>query len=93
MHPEGVIAEWLPSKVGVVGEGTHAEVRTVPVGTYTLAIVFHLEGYSGLSISLDTLASIYAGEVTHWNDSAIAQSNAHIALPPIPITYVCLERV
>lgn len=51
---------------------------------------FHVEGIEGGSISLDgpTLADIYLGKITSWNDDAIAKLNPDMDLPDTQITPV-----
>ncbi|MDI7776096.1 phosphate ABC transporter substrate-binding protein PstS [Asticcacaulis sp. EMRT-3] len=41
-----------------------------------------------LKLSGQTLADIYQGKITKWNDPAIARFNAGLALPNLPITVV-----
>ncbi len=52
--------------------------------------VINLEGVSAGALKLDgaTLANIYLGKVTKWNDPAIAQLNKGVKLPDQAITVV-----
>lgn len=66
------------------------DVLVVPVAASALAIVFHLPEHAGgpLRLSRETIARIYLGEITRWDDPAIVRDNPGAALPPRPITPV-----
>jgi len=51
---------------------------------------FHVEGIEGDSLNLDgpTLADIYQGKITKWDDEAIAKLNPDLDLPDTQITPV-----
>ncbi|WP_110654964.1 phosphate ABC transporter substrate-binding protein PstS [Salinicola halimionae] len=51
---------------------------------------FHVEGIEGGSLNLDgpTLADIYQGKITSWDDEAIAKLNPDMDLPETQITPV-----
>ena len=59
-----------------------------PVWISPIAIIFNLEGISSLNMKADTIAKIFAGEITMWNDAAIAADNPGVALPELAITAV-----
>lgn len=64
---------------------------TLHVPTVLGAVVptYNLSGVSAqLRFSPDTLAGIYLGKITNWNDSAIAADNPGVALPKRKITVV-----
>ncbi len=50
-----------------------------------------LAGKDPLILSLQTVAEIYLGHISHWNDAAIAEMNPHLrdVLPMQPIMVVC----
>lgn len=52
--------------------------------------VIHLQGIKPGQLKLDgrTLAAIYLGQTTHWNDRAIQKLNPTLELPDEPITVV-----
>lgn len=52
--------------------------------------VFNLPGIAAGTLTLDgpTIAKIFLGAITRWNDPAIVNLNPHLALPPAPITVV-----
>ncbi|KAA0916483.1 phosphate ABC transporter substrate-binding protein PstS [Dietzia sp. ANT_WB102] len=52
-----------------------------------IAIAYNLDGVD-VSLSADTLAKIFSGEITTWNDTAIAAENQGTELPDQPITVI-----
>lgn len=64
----------------------------VPVYVSPIAIIFNLKGVSdaGKHINLDasTIAKIFDGKITSWDDDAIKQQNPDLKLPDVPITVV-----
>jgi len=59
---------------------------TLPITAGGVAIVYNLRDISDLSLSATTLAGIFQGEITTWNDPAIAADNPDAALPSTPIS-------
>jgi phosphate transport system substrate-binding protein len=53
-----------------------------------IAVVYNLQGMDNLQFSPDTLAKIFSGAITTWNDPAIAQDNPGKNLPSDKITPV-----
>ena len=64
----------------------------VPVYISPIAVVFNLKGVSdaGKHINMDaaTIAKIFDGKITKWNDPAIADQNKDLTLPDTAITVV-----
>lgn len=64
----------------------------VPVYISPLAIVFNLQGVSdaGKHINMDaaTIAKVFDGRITRWNDAALTAQNPGLSLPDLPITVV-----
>jgi phosphate transport system substrate-binding protein len=64
----------------------------IPVYISPIAIVFNLKGISGqgkhLNLDGPTIAKIFDGKITKWNDPAIASQNADVQLPDTAITVV-----
>jgi phosphate transport system substrate-binding protein len=54
---------------------------TIPITTGGVAIVYNLKGVTGLKLSATTLAGIFQGTITKWNDPAIAADNSGATLP------------
>lgn len=77
--------EWESSKEICGPEGAFH----VPSYISPVAVAFNVEGIDDtLNLDADTIASIFAGEVTSWDDEAIAEHNPDIELPSTPITVV-----
>ena len=53
-----------------------------------VAIAYNLEGVEDLNLSVDTVAKIFKGEITKWNDEAIAAENEGVELPDTDISVV-----
>ena len=64
----------------------------VPVYVSPIAVVFNLKGVSdeGKHINMDaqTIAKIFDGKITKWNDEAIKSQNSNLDLPDTAITVV-----
>ena len=64
----------------------------IPVYISPIAVIFNLKGISdaGKHINLDaaTIAKIFDGKITKWNDPAIADQNKDLSLPDTAITVV-----
>lgn len=73
----------------VCTEGTAFDV---PVYISPIAVAFNLKGVSdaGKHINMDaaTIAKIFDGKITKWNDPAIADQNKDLKLPDTAITVV-----
>jgi phosphate transport system substrate-binding protein len=53
-----------------------------------IAVIHNLEGVDELQLSGETLAGIFAGDITEWDDPAIAEDNPDAELPSARITPV-----
>ncbi|TQL47023.1 phosphate ABC transporter substrate-binding protein (PhoT family) [Homoserinimonas aerilata] len=60
----------------------------IPAYISPIAIIFNLEGVDSLQLDAATIAKIFKGEITTWNDAAIADQNASATLPDTAITAV-----
>jgi len=60
----------------------------VPNYISPIAVVYNLQGVNNLRLSPDTLAKIFSGKITKWNDSAIKADNPGAKLPAQRITPV-----
>ena len=63
-------------------------VIQVPGYVSPIAVVFNLEGVDTLNLSAETIANIFNGSITTWNDDAIAADNPDVELPDTTITPV-----
>lgn len=57
----------------------------LPMVTGPIAIAYRLQGVSVLTLDAATAARIFSGEITTWNDPAIAALNTGVTLPATPI--------
>ena len=57
-----------------------------PVQIGPIAIAYNLSGVTGLKLDAPTLAKIFQGQITTWNDPAIKALNSGANLPSTPIT-------
>jgi phosphate transport system substrate-binding protein len=60
----------------------------VPVYVSPIAVIYNLDGVDKLNLTPATLADIFAGKITKWNDQAIAADNPDATLPDTDITPV-----
>lgn len=60
----------------------------VPVYVSPIALVYNLSSVPKLNLSPATVAQIFAGKITKWNDQAIAGDNPGATLPSTTITPV-----
>nr|NLD39899.1 phosphate ABC transporter substrate-binding protein PstS [Actinomycetales bacterium] len=62
-----------------------SEVIELPLYLSPIAVGFNLSGIDSVNLSPDTLAGIFTGEITNWNDPAIAADNEDLELPDLQI--------
>ena len=60
----------------------------LPLYISPIAVIFNLEGIESLNMDADTIAGIFAGTITTWNDPKIAEQNEGVELPATAITAV-----
>src|SRR5699024_6761467 len=60
----------------------------VPSYISPVAVAFNLEGVDTVNMDAETIAKVFAGEITEWNDEEIAEQNEGTELPDTPITVV-----
>lgn len=58
-----------------------AAVLSIPMILGSVAIIYNLSGTQSLNLDGPTLANIYLGNITKWNDPAIKQLNPGVTLP------------
>jgi phosphate transport system substrate-binding protein len=64
------------------------EIVELPLYVSPIAIIFNLEGIDSINLDAATVANIFNGTITNWNDPAIADQNADIELPDLAISPV-----
>lgn len=62
------------------------EAWHLPMAAGPIAVVYNVDGVSDLTLSSETLAGIFAGDITKWNDPAIKKDNPGAALPGADIS-------
>lgn len=60
----------------------------VPVYVSPIAVIYNVQGVDKLQLSPQTVAQIFAGKITSWNDAAIKAENPGATLPSTTITPV-----
>ncbi|MBO3740570.1 phosphate ABC transporter substrate-binding protein PstS [Actinoplanes flavus] len=60
----------------------------LPMVIGPIAVVYNVEGVDGLQLSSATIAKIFGGKITKWNDAAIAAENTGAKLPDAKIETV-----
>ncbi|HEY2793528.1 MAG TPA: phosphate ABC transporter substrate-binding protein PstS [Micromonosporaceae bacterium] len=60
----------------------------LPMVVGPIAVVFNVNGVTSLQFKASTLAGIFSGKITSWNDAAIAADNPGVTLPSTKITAV-----
>jgi phosphate transport system substrate-binding protein len=60
----------------------------VPAYVSPIAVVYHVSGLDSLQLSAKTIAEIFDGTITTWDDPAIAAENPDASLPSTTITPV-----
>ena len=82
-------AEEIEQSKSVCASGTAFDV---PVYVSPIAVAFNLDGIStaGKHVNMDaaTIAKVFNGEITRWNDPAITEQNPGLDLPNLTITVV-----
>ncbi|WP_396643353.1 phosphate ABC transporter substrate-binding protein PstS [Microbacterium sp.] len=67
-------------------EGTG--IIEIPSYISPIAVIFNLEGIESLNMDAATIAGLFAGTITNWNDPAIAALNEGVDLPDLAVTPV-----
>ena len=69
-------------------ERCKSDVVEVPAYVSPIAVVYKVDGVSDVQLAPATVAKIFLGQVTKWNDPAIAADNPGKTLPDVGITPV-----
>ncbi|TDN92138.1 phosphate ABC transporter substrate-binding protein PstS [Microbacterium sp. BK668] len=67
-------------------EGTG--IVELPTYISPIAVIFNIEGVDSLNLDPATLAGLFAGTITTWNDPAIVALNPDVTLPDTAVTPV-----
>ncbi|WP_264890985.1 phosphate ABC transporter substrate-binding protein PstS [Mycobacterium kiyosense] len=63
-------------------------VWELPAVFHPIAVAYHLSGVSSLKMDAPTMAKIFNGTITRWDDPAVRALNAGINLPSSPIRVI-----
>lgn len=75
-------------EVAAAKETCGSDPIEVPVYVSPIAVIYNLQGVSELQLTPQTLAQIFAGKITSWDDPAIKVENPGASLPSTSITPV-----
>ena len=64
---------------------TGGQAIDLPMAPGGIALGYNIPGVTSLNLSASTLAKIFAGKVTNWNDPAVAADNPGVTLPNLGI--------
>jgi phosphate transport system substrate-binding protein len=67
-------------------EGTN--IVQLPTYISPIAVIFNVEGVDSLNLDAATIAGLFAGTITTWNDPAIAALNEGVDLPDTAVSPV-----
>lgn len=73
---------------GGFGSCTSDAIVEVPAYISPVAVIFNLEGIDSLNLDAATIGAIFNGDITTWNDPAIAALNEGVELPSTTISPV-----
>ncbi|RGE18787.1 phosphate ABC transporter substrate-binding protein PstS [Leucobacter sp. wl10] len=75
-------------KAGPFQSCSTGEIVEFPAYISPIAVIFNVEGVDSLKLDAPTLAQIFTGKITKWNDPAIASQNDGVNLPDLNISAV-----
>ena len=85
----GSDAAFKPEEIEAATERCYgAEPLELPLWVSPIAVVFNLPGIETLNMTPDTIARVFTGEITSWNDPAIADANPGVELPDSAVVAV-----
>ena len=68
--------------------GNSDDVFEFPIWISPIAVIFNLDGIDSLNMAPGTIAKIFSGQISNWNDAEIQAANPGVSLPDLTITYV-----
>jgi len=75
-------------EIAAAEEASGAAVLHIPTVFGAVVCAYNLDGVGELKLDPDTLAAIFLGEITNWNDPALAALNEGVTLPDEAINVV-----
>jgi phosphate transport system substrate-binding protein len=77
----------MPSEQTAANTACGSTALTIPITSGGVAIMYNLPGVTKpLNLSAATIAGIFTGKITKWNDSQIAADNPGVTLPSTPVS-------
>lgn len=65
-----------------------SDIVEFPAYISPIALIFNVDGVDTLQLDAPTVASIFSGEITSWDDASIVSQNPDATLPATPISAV-----
>ncbi|WP_182353229.1 substrate-binding domain-containing protein [Flaviflexus huanghaiensis] len=62
-----------------------SDVLELPLYISPIAIAYNLPGIDDLNLSAQNVAALFSGEITNWNDEAIAADNEGVEFPDLDV--------
>ena len=78
----------LPDEVAAAKSRCGGDVIEAPDYVSAIAVAYNVPGVTALKLDAPTIAKIFLGKITNWNDSAIKALNPGVTLPSLAITPV-----
>lgn len=75
-------------ELAMANDRCSGDVVEVPVYVSPIAVIYQLDGVDELSLDAKTIGAIFQGDITSWDDPAIAATNPDADLPSTNITPV-----
>ncbi len=75
-------------EIGAAEKASGARVLHIPTVLGAVAVAYNLPGVDGLKLDQETLAGIFLGTVTSWNDPALVALNPGLQLPSTAVSVV-----
>lgn len=85
VHYTGTDSMLDEEEINLATERCGSEPIELPLYISPIAIAFNLDGIDNVNMSADVIAQVFNGDIAEWNDPAIADLNADIELPALPI--------
>lgn len=67
---------------------TGGDILYFPIAAAPITVAYHLPGVTDLTFSAETVAGIFSGTITSWDDAKIAADNPGVKFPATPIAVV-----
>jgi phosphate transport system substrate-binding protein len=85
----GTDAAFKPEDLTSLGScAAGSGIVEIPVYISPIVVAFNLEGVDSLNLTAATIADIFTGKITQWNDAAIQADNPGVTLPDLKISPV-----